>query len=372
MSQVPAGWFPDPYGRYQQRHWNGSNWTEHVITNGVQAVDPMGASTVIPIATPATAYTTPTDTPTKVGFLDTLGADAKERPRPSLSRALAGLGGAALASGTVAAVAGDDPSRGVVIGASLAVLVVAWVARSFVAIEEVRAAAVGMAVVAIPVLGATATVRDGHAGFLTAFSIAVLYIAVWLLPGFKGRSVFLGLGALALIGAFGSLDTTDSASGNILPRAITDNLGKQGTIYLIGAALCLGATWALDRRGDRGTGTALAAAGLVAALVGTALLVNDFGQTSGPIFVTVVGLVVCLVGSHGARRATTWWGAVLAAGGLIAFVQVEMAPSSSSATGTGGIIAGLVLVVGSMIASAIRRGRPQPDDGVSDGSGVLP
>ncbi len=381
MSQVPAGWFPDPYGRFQQRYWNGSAWTEHVVTNGVQAVDPMGASTVIPIVTPASAYTAPasataTAAPTVspiIGFLDSLGDDSKERPIPSLSRALAGLGGASLAIGVLAATSGDNPSRGVIIGSSLAVLAVAWVARSFIAIDAVRAAAVGMAVVAIPAFGASATVSDGRSGFLTAFVIGALYVAAWALPGFKGRSVFLGLGALALVGALGSLDTTDSSSGNIVPRGITDNLGKQGTIYLIGAALCLGATWALDRRGYRGTGTAFGAAGLVAALVGTGLLVNDFGQTSGPIFVMVVGLIVCLVGSHGGRRATTWWGAVLLAGGMIAFVGTEMNPASSSSTGTVAIIAGLVLIGVSLVASAIRRGKAADGDasGVSDGSGAL-
>lgn len=37
---VAAGWFPDPSGRYDQRYWSGSAWTEHVMKDGAPAVDP--------------------------------------------------------------------------------------------------------------------------------------------------------------------------------------------------------------------------------------------------------------------------------------------------------------------------------------------
>ena len=66
MSTQAAGWYNDPYGRFQQRYWNGAAWTHDVATNGVQQVDPMGASTVIPIAIPPTAYTTPAGSPTRI------------------------------------------------------------------------------------------------------------------------------------------------------------------------------------------------------------------------------------------------------------------------------------------------------------------
>jgi hypothetical protein len=35
-----AGWFHDPRGAYQLRYWDGSQWTEHVITDEVQGIDP--------------------------------------------------------------------------------------------------------------------------------------------------------------------------------------------------------------------------------------------------------------------------------------------------------------------------------------------
>ncbi|HEY2815426.1 MAG TPA: DUF2510 domain-containing protein [Acidimicrobiales bacterium] len=43
MSDVttPAGWQPDPFGRYTQRYWDGSTWTQHVTdVTGTQTTDP--------------------------------------------------------------------------------------------------------------------------------------------------------------------------------------------------------------------------------------------------------------------------------------------------------------------------------------------
>jgi hypothetical protein len=37
----PAGWFPDPSGRCDQRYWDGQRWTEHVLRGDVQGTDPL-------------------------------------------------------------------------------------------------------------------------------------------------------------------------------------------------------------------------------------------------------------------------------------------------------------------------------------------
>lgn len=37
----PAGWHPDPQGRFESRYWDGTRWTEHVSTNGQPTVDPL-------------------------------------------------------------------------------------------------------------------------------------------------------------------------------------------------------------------------------------------------------------------------------------------------------------------------------------------
>jgi hypothetical protein len=37
---MAAGWFRDPFVRHEQRYWSGTEWTDHVIDDGVPATDP--------------------------------------------------------------------------------------------------------------------------------------------------------------------------------------------------------------------------------------------------------------------------------------------------------------------------------------------
>lgn len=39
-TQVSPDWYPDPFGRFQHRYWDGARWTEHVGSQGLQSVDP--------------------------------------------------------------------------------------------------------------------------------------------------------------------------------------------------------------------------------------------------------------------------------------------------------------------------------------------
>ncbi len=39
-----ADWHPDPTGRHEMRYWDGSQWTEHVVDNGVQSTSPLEAA----------------------------------------------------------------------------------------------------------------------------------------------------------------------------------------------------------------------------------------------------------------------------------------------------------------------------------------
>ena len=36
----PAGWYPDPHKRYEQRYWDGSAWTDSVLVNGESILEP--------------------------------------------------------------------------------------------------------------------------------------------------------------------------------------------------------------------------------------------------------------------------------------------------------------------------------------------
>jgi len=47
-STHPPAWYPDPYGRHEMRYYDGAQWTEHVSSNGKQAVDPPGGFSNVP------------------------------------------------------------------------------------------------------------------------------------------------------------------------------------------------------------------------------------------------------------------------------------------------------------------------------------
>lgn len=52
MNGTPAGWHADPYGRHEQRYFDGDAWSEHVADGGQQGSDPVGADT--PVLAPST------------------------------------------------------------------------------------------------------------------------------------------------------------------------------------------------------------------------------------------------------------------------------------------------------------------------------
>ncbi|NLA65257.1 MAG: DUF2510 domain-containing protein, partial [Leucobacter sp.] len=50
--QPPQGWYPDPTGRNTQRFWNGVIWTDHVVRDTVQHIDPLHPTRPQPVAQP--------------------------------------------------------------------------------------------------------------------------------------------------------------------------------------------------------------------------------------------------------------------------------------------------------------------------------
>ena len=42
MIDAPPNWHPDPTSRHELRYWDGTQWTEHVASAGVGAIDPVG------------------------------------------------------------------------------------------------------------------------------------------------------------------------------------------------------------------------------------------------------------------------------------------------------------------------------------------
>ncbi len=420
MVGAEAGWRADPTGRHEQRYWNGLTWTEHVADGGVRAIDPpvwrvaeaeRPVTAGAPWAAPAAATATTAAAAVVAGgaaapavhavprargaggadgggahaggagggvvggrggagpggggggwgFLDAMGERARERPRPELSTALAGLAGALLALGVLAFSELDRTplmvlSAALVLAATVAMFADAPAASPLA--DLVHATAVGVAVVAIAVLGATLVDGGDDAGTLAGLLVGAMYVAAWALPGFRGRTVMLGLGALTLALTAGSNGTTGAPALPVdasIPSVFGDRIGTQGAIYLAAAAVLLGLVWLLDRAGYHGAATGLVGAGVVTSLLGVTLVVQDAGETGGPLLMAVVGLLVCAVGHHGARRATTWYGAVLTALGVLLFTVLAFEPVEPSGVGTALLTAAGALLV---VAALVRVVRP--------------
>ncbi|KTS13321.1 DUF4041 domain-containing protein [Microbacterium testaceum] len=58
-----ADWFPDPAHRHERRYWDGTRWTEHVFSAGVQGIDPL--ERMPQDADPASDASTSEPTPTE-------------------------------------------------------------------------------------------------------------------------------------------------------------------------------------------------------------------------------------------------------------------------------------------------------------------
>lgn len=363
MAEQEAGWRNDPYGRFEQRYYDGTAWTEHVATGGDQKVDPLGASSVIPIVTPPTAFSSGDDDGGKgagvVTFLDAVGPESRVRPRPSMSDAVAGLGGLLAAAALFNAILGDDASKAKIVICSLVSLAVGLVVRLALKNQpELRSAAVGLGVVGILgfVIGATDNVGDTGPLFL----IAALMIAAWALPGFKGRPLMLGIGVLfAVLGlaaafspsdgcsddGFGAICETGAESFFGVPASFSGLFDNQRFVYLIAGTALLTLVWWLDKRGFRGTATPLMVTALLSSFLGTLKALSNSNKIGPALLIIAVGAIVCTVGSLGERRATTWLGAFQLATGTSTLVNAIFKPESRTAV-TLSLLLTAVLLIG--------------------------
>lgn len=58
---MTADWHPDPTGRHELRYWDGSQWTEHVVDQGVQSTEPLEGGAASQAETAAQAGQQPHD-----------------------------------------------------------------------------------------------------------------------------------------------------------------------------------------------------------------------------------------------------------------------------------------------------------------------
>jgi hypothetical protein len=372
MSQ-PARWWPDPYGRFQQRYFDGSNWTAHVIdTSGAQTVDPLGTTVSVPFATPTggplaeplatQAATTPAAATSVKTYLDELGPDARDRPAVRLTIALAGVGGVAAAAGIATAIIGDNvDGRPRKIAAAVLVVVIAYALRLGVKSQaELRSAAVGAAVVGIPGLAASITNGDPVGGTLVL--AAALLIAAWALPGMRGRPVLLGAGAVALVFALTTFSNDTASDTQLFNLGVADFIGGKSWLFVIAGVVLLGMVWWLDAHGYYGIGTSLVIAALIATALAVLKVVESLGSTGAALLIALTGIAVAIVGDHGQRRASTWFGVAVAGIGTIAVVASSLKPTTTGDIATTLILAGVALVVIPLVVKRIRKSRASPQE----------
>ncbi|MEO8265824.1 MAG: DUF2510 domain-containing protein [Ilumatobacteraceae bacterium] len=370
MSQ-PAKWWPDPYGRFEQRYFDGEAWTAHVISSGKQTVDPLGttvsvpfaAPTSDPIAGPAGAETSAT-TPSPVAgvpirqFLDGLGAEARTRSAVHLSIALAGVGGVVAAAGIGLAILGDSgSSRSRNLTAAIVIMALAYAIRLGVKSQpEARSAAVGAAAVGIPALAVAITNTADGGG--TAVLAAVFLIAAWAAPGMRGRPLLLGEGAASFVLALSTFDSTDTTvNTGLFNFGPTNVVGGKSWMFVIAAVLLLALVWWLDAQGYHGVGTSLVVAAVLSTAFAVLKVVENLSSTSSALLLAVAGLAVAVVGDHGQRRASTWFGVAVAAIGTVAAFVSALEPSSTGDIATSLILAGLAMVVVPLAVKAVRASR---------------
>lgn len=371
MSQ-PARWWPDPYGRFQQRYFDGSIWTAHVIdTSGMQTVDPLGTTVSVPFATPTgsplteprvASATTSAAAASLTTYLGELGPDARNRPAVRLTIALAGVGGVAAAAGVASAIIGGNADgRPRKIAAAVVVVAIAYALRLGVKSQpELRSAAVGAAVVGIPGMAAAITNGDHIGGALVL--AAALLIAAWALPGLRGRPLLLGAGAVALVLALTTFSNSTARDTQLFNLGVADFIGGKSWLFVIAAAVLLGQVWWLDAHGYYGIGTSLIVAALLATALAVLKVVESLGSIGAALLIAFTGLAVAIVGDHGQRRASTWFGVAVAAIGTIAVFESSLKPNSTGDIATTLILSGAALVVIPLVVKKVRGSRAAPQE----------
>lgn len=88
MSDIPAGWQPDPRGRHEYRYWDGTQWTDHVSDHGEVSEDPVADSSPAEAQAAATkvqpvAAEPPAAEPTRAAEPEPTPVEPEPEPEPA-------------------------------------------------------------------------------------------------------------------------------------------------------------------------------------------------------------------------------------------------------------------------------------------------
>lgn len=293
-------------------------------------------------------------------FLDSLGEAGRLRPRPILANALVGIGGALVPIALAVLFTGNSDSvSGVYIaclltfGASFLLRFKTLIPANFMP-ATTSAAVSSLVLLFIILIGDTE--MDPGLGLLIA---GAAHIGLWIAPGFKGASLFLGAGTFVIIAGLVTLLSGDGEtfSNDLLydlPIDLQSYLVRAGISYMILGALVIVGVYFLDRYGYHAVGTSLVAPGMLALIIGIFTTVQDMENAGAGILFFLVGVGLCYVGQLGQRRAMMWWGATVTAVGVVAFFLLAIEPDSGSSIGLSLLISAAVLIGGPTLVSKLR------------------
>jgi hypothetical protein len=325
-----------------------------------------------------------------------------QRPPLSLAGVLAAVAGALVAIAIITLLGvSDDPSPWLLVvlalvvtggGWAVGILVTAltdWGRRSdrfteLVPFGSVMAVIGSLALVLGIVATQTVDASDAPSTSLVWWPtavVALILVALWLVPGLQGRPVVLATGLLlgtwSLAGLVAvQVGTSDHRSTQFVdpqgPVSIAPFFGFAQPFALLGdairaasiAAFGAGVAFLLiaaivDRFGLPGLGTPLIVAGVVAGASGASGVFPDQAVLRALVPLLLVALVVA-VGVLGGRKATTWLGAVVGVGAIIQLALALLGddPSAGAAAALIGLF-GVLALVGALAVTTLGSG-PQP------------
>jgi len=218
-------------------------------------------------------------------------------------------------------------------------------------IEAYTSAMMPLVPVAIAIL-MNSTLGNGNVA-LPLILVSLSYLALWALPGVRGRQPLLA-GGIVFAASGASVLASQSSLSNAIKygdSSLTDLLGDSVSnasilSLIIGIGLVV-AAWQLHIRNWTAIATVFIGTGIYISSVGIIgyLSVGDYGDIASALLITAFGLLLLFVGSITSRRGTSWISIALCAGGL-AGVSVALAGQSPSL----GTVAFILLAIGVPLA----------------------
>lgn len=204
--------------------------------------------------------------------------------------------------------------------------------------ESYTAAVIPLVPVAVAIL-LNSSLGDGNVA-LPVLLISLVYLALWSLPGLRGRQPLLAAGIVSAASGISVLASQSALSNTIKygDDSVTDILNSSVSdasilSLIIGIGLVV-AAWQLHIRNWVSIATVFVGTGIYISSIGVIgyLSVGDYGDIASALLITAFGLLLLFVGSITTRRGTSWISIAICAGGLLGVAGALAGQDPSLAT----------------------------------------